>query len=197
MFYSSQKSGMEAMLFHNMQVREAERERDRDERKLKEVQEKEERIRRENREERKMDLERMDKDRLNLVLFKMISGAGPSHQDVISPRIKEIKVTADVEDAGSQPLPVKIKLSTMEALKRFDTHKSFFPFLSLLNCRDLMEYVKDFFDVSTEISGVVLEENGEDLILTQVDQIDISLSSWFRVKMMIKRNKHYFRLVRS
>ena len=106
--FISQKSGMEVMFFHNMQVREAERERDREERKVREAQEKEERMRRELSEVKKMDLERMDKDRLNLVLFKMISGAGPSQQDGITPRMKEIKVTADVKDAGSQPLPVKI-----------------------------------------------------------------------------------------
>ena len=112
-------------MLHNMQVREQEREKDREERRLravvekeererKEKSEKEERERRQNKEERRMEIEKIEKERMNLILFKLI-GQG---EDVTRENKRQIKVTAVVEDSESQPLPIKLNLSSLSALKK-------------------------------------------------------------------------------
>jgi len=176
---SSQKSNMEALVLHNWQVREQERDKDREERRekaalekeereRKEKTEKEERERRDLREERRLSNEREEKDRVSLLMFKLLGHGQDSKKD------KVIKVVAKYEDTGSQPLPIKLKLSSLMALKK-----------------DLCDYMNE-----SEIDGIVLEEQaGDQAILTDIEQIDTSQYSSFSVSKLFKRGKSYFKLV--
>ena len=130
---------MEAFLMHNMQSREADRDMNREERKIqdakdkiereriekiekedkekKEQKEREEILRREAREDKKLEIERLERQRMNLVMMKMLGGFGAEQEP---PKKQVIKVLAKVEEeAESQPLPAKFKLSNLETLLRF------------------------------------------------------------------------------
>ena len=135
---------MQAFLLHNMQLREMERERDREDRKQKEALEKEERERkdkiekeerekkerddcedrnrRELREERKLEIERIERNRINFMLIKMMGGSGKEVHETstkASSLNQVITVCAVDEGAGSQPLPAKFRLSSLETLLKF------------------------------------------------------------------------------
>ena len=139
----------------------------------------------------------MVKDRMSLVLFKLIGGS--SQQDQVSRRKKEIKVSVAVMDDGSQPLPVKLNLTTLESLKRsfyscisnhVELHKVLFS--------DLDEYMGDYIDEASVITGIVLEEaSGEQILVTQVDQIDVEGCPNYIVKKLVKRGKQYFSVIRN
>ena len=197
-YHFSQKSNMEALVLHNWQVREQERDKDREERRekaalekeereRKEKTEKEERERRDLREERRLSNEREEKDRVSLLMFKLLGHGQDSKKD------KVIKVVAKYEDTGSQPLPIKLKLSSLMALKKYvatgdGSRFKIHPFSFL---RDLCDYMNE-----SEIDGIVLEEQtGDQAILTDIEQIDTSQYSSFSVSKLFKRGKSYFKLV--
>ena len=117
---------MEALILHNWQVRETDRQKEREERRRREEVEKEERDRRESiergdrdrrdeRDERIRALDREDKERMSMLMFKLLGN--DLRQKALK---KEIKVVADSE-AESQPLPVKLKLSSLSSLKNYAT----------------------------------------------------------------------------
>ena len=123
---SSQKSNVEALILHNWQVREADRQKEREDKRRREDLEKEERERREvnergdrdrrdEREERMRAHEREVKERMSMLMFKLL-GNNIQHKAQ-----KEIKVLADWEDSESQPLPLRLKLSSISSLKKYTT----------------------------------------------------------------------------
>eukprot|EP00092_Neocalanus_flemingeri_P108716 GFUD01139630.1.p1 GENE.GFUD01139630.1~~GFUD01139630.1.p1 ORF type:complete len:182 (-),score=50.81 GFUD01139630.1:19-540(-) len=172
---------MESLVLHNWQVREQERAHDREERRLREEKDREERERKENdlreervkreeREERRLTHERNEKDRMNIFMLKLMGQGQESNKDK-----KEITITAPLPDSGSQPLPIKLNLSSLVALKK-----------------DLCDYLEE-----ASVDGVVMElAVGESVILSDVDQIDVSHSSSFVVLKLVKSRKSYFKLVR-
>eukprot|EP00092_Neocalanus_flemingeri_P029509 GFUD01032042.1.p1 GENE.GFUD01032042.1~~GFUD01032042.1.p1 ORF type:complete len:673 (+),score=157.51 GFUD01032042.1:250-2019(+) len=176
---SSQKSNVEVLVLHNMQVREEERAKDREERRTKAAFEKEERERKEKieqdererkeiREERRMLCEREEKERMNMILFKLI---GQGHDSKTSK--KQIKVVALPEDSESQPLPTKLTLSSLVALKK-----------------DLCDYMSE-----AVIDGIVLQEaSGEQVILTDITQIEVTDTTSFVITKIVRRGKSYFKL---
>ena len=121
---SSQKSNVEALILHNWQVRETDRQKEREDKRRREELEKEERERKEiiergdwdrrdEREERMRTHEREDKERMSMFMFKLL---GNNLQQKVQ---KEIKVLADSEESESQPLPLKLKMSSISSLKKY------------------------------------------------------------------------------
>ena len=74
--------------------------------------EKDERERRYDREERMRAAEREDRDKMSLLMFKLLGGSLNQQAK------KEIKVVAESENSGSQPIPLKLKLSSLSSLKK-------------------------------------------------------------------------------
>ena len=113
---------MEALILQSWQVREQDRERDREERRRREVMEKEdrdrkekiekeERERRDTREERRLAMEREDKEKTNFFMLRLLG-----QTQILEKR--EIKVKAYSEGSDSQPFSTKLRLSSLVALKK-------------------------------------------------------------------------------
>jgi len=185
---ASQKTNVEMLILNNMDARRQEREEDKEERRRltaiekieretkeknekverdrKEKKEKEERERRELIEERRLAMDREEKERKDLIMLKLIG---------LDTKIKkkQIKVTAVAEDPGSQPLPTKLVLTSIQGLKK-----------------DLCEYMGE-----TEVDGIVIEEDGDSFIQTNIEQLMEGGGDRFRVTKIDKRGKKYFKLV--
>ena len=94
------------LVFNSIQAREQERALDRDERRQREAREKEER-------ERKDRIERDERERRDLMLPKLFG------QGQIRSKAREIKVVAESDpEEDSQPLFIKLKLKSLEVLKK-------------------------------------------------------------------------------
>ena len=87
---------------------------EKEDRDRKEKIEKEERDTRDAREERRLAMEREDKEKTNFFMLKLLGQNQSSEK-------KEIKVTADSEGSDSQPFSTKLRLSSLAALKKYTT----------------------------------------------------------------------------
>ena len=97
---------MEVMVLHNIQVREQEKEKDREERRLRAAEEKEER-------ERRDKIDREERERRDILWVHLLGPGKDSKKQK-----KEIKVVSESDGSGSQPLSTKLYLSTLLALVR-------------------------------------------------------------------------------
>jgi len=186
---ASQKSNVEMLILNNMDARRQEREEDKEERRRmaamekmereakeknekverdrKEKKEKEEREHRELKEERRMAMEREEKERKDLIMLKLIG------LDT-KPKKKTIKVVSVSEDPNSQPLPTKLVLTSIQALKK-----------------DLCEYMGE-----SEIAGIIVQdEDGDCYIQTNIEQLMEGGGEKFKVTKVDKRGKLYYKLV--
>ena len=115
---------MEVLVLNNMEMRREERELDREERRRmatlekedreqRDKMEREERERRDQREERRLASEKEEKEMKDLIIFKLMTGLDAKKIK------KQIKVVSFPENPASQPLTIKLNLSTLMALKKY------------------------------------------------------------------------------
>ena len=115
------------LLIHNMQAREQEKERDREDRRSRAIEEKEDKERKDRNERDEKEREKEDKERKDRnerdererrdLLWARILGQGQGQDP--GRQKKEIKVVYKPEGSQSQPLPIKLVLSSLVDLKRF------------------------------------------------------------------------------